>query len=777
MPAQKKHPIIRTPYMASRAVPVSLDAATGQPATLDEATRSVEVIASTEAPAMVMDWERWEVVREVLLMSGCRIPPSGRVPLLDTHSRDSVSRVLGSFRSPHVGASEHGPSLIGRTHYSTVKEADDAYTKVKEGHVTDVSIGYEVHAHIWLKEGESTVVEGKTYIGPLRIGTDWALAELSLCPIGADPNAKFRNQQPPAPAAGHNKEKAMAKEKTAGGKQTAKTENRSGLFARLRAVLAALGLRAGEDPEEERQDVELVDENGNPIEPAELTEEELITVVEGLEEVLAEAEEELAAQEEESDVPAEEEQRKAARKPAARSVPRSVVVPSGRALSPDQARRAERFRIAGIQNMARAHNLAPEMEQKLINSGVGLTAAKAQVYDMMQQRQTTGPGFHISMGNTEQEKFRSCLQDTLLLRCGLPLWKHAPGSTEFRSEAPGKREMRDATPGARELLSMPLPMLAREALIRSGQRVPDDIRAIVGRALTTTDLPILLVETSRRTLMDAFETAEETWRGWAGTGIATDFKKSTAVGLEGNVKPVLKPEYGEYKEGELGENAEEYKIATYGRKMIISREAIINDDLNALTALPRMYGEQTAVMVGDVAYAALLSTPNTMGDGKPLFTGDHHNLYTGLGGTPTVQSLGSVVTGMKLQKDSFGNTITVQPKFYLAPVALEVSSEQFFNTQLNGAGIIGNQASPLLNNPYTGNYFSRVYDRRLDDAAASDWYLAAARGTVVVYFLGGVESPYIEEQTNFDTDGFESKVRMDVGAKAMRWVTLAKATA
>jgi len=741
--------VIRASYMASRAVPVPMDASTGMPASLDEATRSVEVIASTEAPVMVMDWERWEVVREVLLMSGCRIPASGQLVLLDTHSRESVSKVLGSFRSGRVAATEHGPSLVGRTHYSTVKEADDAFTKVKEGHVTDVSIGYEVLAHIWVKDGESVSMDGKTFDGPMRIGVEWIPRELSLCPIGADESAKFRNQQPPAPAAGHNKEKAMAKTTAAGGKQTAAPGSgetkRAGVLARLRSVLIALGLRAEEEElEEEREDVELVDENGNPIEPSELTEEELITVVEGLEEVLAEAEEELAVQEEEG--------QRQARRGALREPARSA-----RILSPTQAARAERSRVLAIQNMARAHNIPEEVAVQLIESGVSLTAAKAKVFDMRSQTQTTGPGFRVSMGNTEQEKFRTAAQDALSLRCGI------------RIEAPAE--------GATELQSYSLREIAREMLVRSGQRPDGHIVQIVGRALATTDLPHLLVETSRRTLMEAFEVAEETWRTWAGTGTATDFKKSTALGLEGEVKPVLKPEGGEYKEGKLAENAEEYKIATYGRKMVITREAIINDDLNALTALPRMYGEQTAEMVGDVAYAALLATPNIMGDGNPLFSTVHNNLYAGKGGIPTVENLGAVVTGMKLQKDSFGKTITIQPKFFLAPVALEVASEQFFNTQLQGAGsILGIQAKPLVNNPYGGNFFTRVYDRRMDEAGANNYYLAAVRGTVVVFFLGGVESPYIEEQINFDTDGVESKVRMDVGAKAMRWVTLAKAT-
>lgn len=324
---------------------------------------------------------------------------------------------------------------------------------------------------------------------------------------------------------------------------------------------------------------------------------------------------------------------------------------------------------------------------------------------------------------------------------------------------------------------MTLREIAREMVIRSGQRAGGDIRTIVGRALTTTDMPQLLVETSRRTLMEAYEQAPETWRDWCETGTATDFKAGKALGLEGDVELKKIPEYGEYTDGRLAENAEEYRVETFGRKLVISRQAIINDDLGALTDMPRMYGEACAALVGDVAYAALIDVALKMGDGKPLFDSAHHNLFTGKGGAPTVENLGAVVTGMELQQDSFGRVVTIQPRFFIAPIALKTTCESFFNTQITGGPVVGTQAQPLVHNPYGGEFFRRIYDRRLDLDAATTWYLAAARSTVKVFFLGGVQAPYIESRDNFDTDGFETKVRMDVGAKALRWITLAKATA
>lgn len=142
---------------------------------------------------------------------------------------------------------------------------------------------------------------------------------------------------------------------------------------------------------------------------------------------------------------------------------------------------------------------------------MSLGRARKQVEDIVAQRQNFGPGYQVvSVGRTEKESFRAAVQDSLLLRCGTKLEKPAPG--------------------ADELQGMTLREIAREMVIRSGQRAGGDIRTIVGRALTTTDMPQLLVETSRRTLMEAYEQAPETWRDWCETGTATDFKAGKALG-------------------------------------------------------------------------------------------------------------------------------------------------------------------------------------------------------------------------------------------------------
>ncbi len=161
----------------------------GKPKTLDLQSRSVEVVVATENAVRVFDRERWEIVNEVLLMSGCQIPDSRQVVLLDTHYRGGVNTILGSGRQLQVVGGE----LIGRAHYSSAPEAEGAWTRTQEGHLTDYSAGYEPLESVWIPEGQKQRVNGKEYAGPLKVTTLWRIKELSACPIGADEDSKSRS--------------------------------------------------------------------------------------------------------------------------------------------------------------------------------------------------------------------------------------------------------------------------------------------------------------------------------------------------------------------------------------------------------------------------------------------------------------------------------------------------------------------------------------------------------------------------------------------------------
>lgn len=169
--------------LTTRAIPIS-------PESIREDDRSVVAVLTTDAPTLVMDWRRWETVEEVLLMSG--MERAERCPLLNNHFRYSLDDVFGSVREIATEADR----VTGRLFFSKQgAEIERAWEKVREGHVTDVSIGYRVLESKDILPGETAVVAGREWRAGktrLRISTKWQLRETSLVPIGADQAAKIR---------------------------------------------------------------------------------------------------------------------------------------------------------------------------------------------------------------------------------------------------------------------------------------------------------------------------------------------------------------------------------------------------------------------------------------------------------------------------------------------------------------------------------------------------------------------------------------------------------
>ena len=643
----------------------------GVPKTINEEKRSVEVIASTESPVQVFDYERWEVVNEVLLMSGCNMPESRQVPLLDTHSRYSSSSVIGSLRNMATSKGE----LTGRAFFSGVDDVSDTWTKVREGHLTDFSVGYIVRAATWLDEGQKAVIDGREFEGPLKVVTDWKVRELSVCPIGADENAKARAKAQP-----EHKEKTVDK--------------------KLRAFLERQGLAQDANEEQAYQFLEKL----------EVKKEETPPVV-----------------------------------PPAKD---PVIDPEETKRATAKAVRAERVRISEITAMG-ARFGCEELATTLIDGDNTLDEARKAIMDHL-AKEDKSPGHRspVEIGTEDREKFRAAATDAVMVRAGV--------------------QIKELAAGADELAGRSMVEMARMALTRSGHRDGGRPLDVVGRALTTSDFPYILASAANKSLNVGFETANETWSTWCATGSVSDFKTQSAVRASETSDLDEVPESTEYKYGDRSESREQYAIATYGKLLAITRQSIINDDLGALSDIPAAHGEAAARKIGDIVYAVLTANA-AMGDGTALFASGHSNV--GTTGAPGITTLAEGIKLMKLQTDIKGlRRLNIRPEFFIAPVAYEGAAEVMFKSEFyDGAG---NKAATTVN-PYYGDYFTRVYDPRLDDNSTAKWYMAGPKGkTVKVFFLDGVQTPYMETKQGWSVDGVEYKVRIDAGAKAMDWRAL-----
>lgn len=162
-----------------------------QPKTYSQEQHSVRATVATDTAVQVYDWERGEVITEYLLADGFEMP-EGRtqVPLLDSHFRWGIGGVLGSVRDFSVVDGR----VDGNVCFSTAEDAQDAETKVREGHLTDLSSGYSVAESVWVPRGEKTFIGTREFNGPCKISKRWTLREVSVTAIGADAMTTFRSE-------------------------------------------------------------------------------------------------------------------------------------------------------------------------------------------------------------------------------------------------------------------------------------------------------------------------------------------------------------------------------------------------------------------------------------------------------------------------------------------------------------------------------------------------------------------------------------------------------
>ena len=646
------------------------------PGSLDEKNRSVEVVMSTESPAMVRDWDRG-IISEVLLMSGAEVPETKQLVLLDAHSRYETANVIGSVREIRIS----GDQMIGRAYYSSAPEAESPWIKTREGHLTDYSIGYRVDEAVWVPEGQTATISGRVFTGPVQVATRWTPRELSAVPIGADQNAKARREI-------DHKLKTIKEE--------------SNMDPKIRAMLEAKGL------------------------PATATEEQAIAFLERMEvktENNPDNDQERAAQEEKI------------RK---------------------EAKGEELERIREIDALCQRYECA-DMARELIISGKDVIDAQRAILDAVMERSkkqnpgASGAEFIVA----EKDKFRAAAEHGLILRAGMKVDSPAPGADELRG--------------------FTLVEIARECLRMSGLPHRGDVKSMVGRAMTSSDFPNILANLATKSMQQGWDDAQETWPIWTGEGSVSDFKTyyDNALSEFDDLEEIK--DAGEIKLGGFTEKTPEtYKIASYGKKFKVTRVMIINDDLNALTAMPAKRTEAANRKIGDIVYAVITGN-GTMGDGVAIFSTASTRLNDATSGYLSAPGIANIAEGIRVMgthKDLAGKRrLNIRPQFFVAPKALEGTSEIFFRSDKysdNDTVATDSSFASTRVNPYSGNYLTRVYEPRLDDDSESAWYLMGPKGrTVKVVFLNGRRGPILEMiQPGFSVEGFEYAVVIDAGAYA-----------
>jgi ribosomal protein S25 len=415
-----------------------------------------------------------------------------------------------------------------------------------------------------------------------------------------------------------------------------------------------------------------------------------------------------------------------------------------------RARDTERERVGTIYDLAGRLHLERSFADDLVKRGVTLDAARSEILDKVAtnaEKTRVSPQVSIPLGGRDERVTRRDAVSNALL--------HRYSPTLFPLSEP-----------AREYRGMTLVEHAREFLSSSGVNVRGMSRdEIATRALhSTSDFPEVLAAVTNKTLRQAYDAYPRTYVPFCRQVLATDFKAMHRVQLGEAPQLVKVNEGGEFKRGTLAEGRESYRVETYGRVVAVTRQVLINDDLDAFTRIPAMYGTAIATLESDVVWGIILANA-AMSDSIALFHQNHGNLANPATAL-SVTAIGAARAAMARQTGLDKKTIlNVRPAYLIVPASLELAAEQ-----LVAQNLVPAQTGNVV--PSSIRTLTPISEPRLDAASLTAWYLAANPAqidTIEYAYLEGQQGAYIETRNGFDVDGVEIKCRLDFGAKAIDW--------
>lgn len=419
-----------------------------------------------------------------------------------------------------------------------------------------------------------------------------------------------------------------------------------------------------------------------------------------------------------------------------------AVIPTAENVNIDEIRanaiKAERERVAGITSLCRSFDLQPD---GYIKDNKSVDEVRKLVLKDLAEKKTA---MAMTVGKDETDKYREAASDGLSIRAGIKVDKPAAGFEEFRGMS---------------LMRLAANIYERENG-KSASRMEDEalIRSVFGGG--TGAFTTILANVGHKSMLQTYQEVPTTYQNWTSVGSNSDFKPASRIGL-GEVDGLVEmTENGEFKNAEAQDYGITTQIHTFGRSYAITRKAIINDDLGALTALPAKYGAAARRMINRMAYEELTS-------GK-LFSNGNGN--TGAEEI-SIKGIAAGKIAMAKQKDPSKKAfLNLQPVYIIVPPELEVVAAQLINSVVDPTK---NNAVP---NPFA-NKLTVISDPTLTDAKT--WYMVTAPGVtpgIEVTYLNGVQTPTMETQVDFNTLGIKHRIYLDFGINPIDYRAFYKST-
>lgn len=401
-----------------------------------------------------------------------------------------------------------------------------------------------------------------------------------------------------------------------------------------------------------------------------------------------------------------------------------------------QAAKAERQRVSEIRAAVRTAKLDEAFSDDLIERGVSADEARKVVLAKLAE---ASPAKEIQ-STVRVEVTSDARDNTSKAIEGALLHRMAPKS--FKPDDNARRYV------GRTVLRM------AEDLV--GNTVGMSDAQIIQRAMTSSDLPLILANVAEKSAQAEYAIAPETFSPWTNRGDLRNYKEHSQVKLGDFSSLEEKLESGEYKYGSMGEKQEKAQLKDYGRMLKITKQMMINDDLSVLSQVVSRGGTAARRLESSLVYGTLLANP-TMADGVALFHASHGNL--GTASAINDAAMAAAFRAMREQKTVDGlDNLELAPRFLIVGPQKENEARKFLSS------ILANQTANV--NIYAGSLQLVVENRII----GNQWFCAADPNvidTITLFGLAGQQSPIIESRTRWEDSSMEFKVEHTATAAPM----------
>lgn len=281
----------------------------------------------------------------------------------------------------------------------------------------------------------------------------------------------------------------------------------------------------------------------------------------------------------------------------------------------------------------------------------------------------------------------------------------------------------------------------------SASNLPLVIRA----AFATHSIADLLSAVANKFLLSGFTAVERTWDQIAAIRSVNDFKSINLYRLNGSFKFSKVGNGGQMQSADASDSKRSVNADTYGITTSLTRADMINDDMNALSAIPQRIGRGAALSLAEQIWTEFQSNNATY----------YAKATAAAGNALTLASLKTAATAYRKLTDPDGNPLGISPSVLLVPPELELAAAELMGSSLL---ISGNTTAQGNANVLAGRY--RVVTSSYLTSATSWWLCsdAADLAAMDVVFLNGQQTPTIEQvEAAPDTLGVVMRGYMDFG--------------